>query len=99
MLLFCCLFAYLGKVFHGFLWVENEGFGKSILVRWVFPGGPMMRKLPANAGDVRDVGLISGSGRSPGGGQDNPLQYSCLENPMGRGSWKATVHRVTKSQT
>ena len=107
MLLFCCLFAYLGKVFHGFLWVENEGFGKSILVRWVFPGGPMMRKLPANAGDVRDVGLISGSGRSPGGGQDNPLQYSypwtflllSMENPMDRGAWKSTVHRVAKSDT
>ena len=56
------LFVYLGKAFHGFLWVEKEGFWTSILVRWAFPGGAMMRKLPANAGDVRDVGLISGSG-------------------------------------
>ena len=54
---------------------------------------------PANAGDMRDMGLIPGSGRSPGGGNDNPLQYSCLENPMDRGVWQATVHRVTKSQT
>ena len=53
----------------------------------------------ANAGDTRDAGLIPGSGRSPGGGHRNPLQYSCLENPMDRGAWRATVHRVTKSQT
>ena len=44
--------------------------------------------------DVEDVGSISGSGRSPGGGNDNPLQYSCLENPMDRGAWQAAVHRV-----
>ena len=59
----------------------------------------MIKKLPANAGNVRDVGLISRSGRSPGGGQGNPLQYSYLENPMGRGAWNATVCRVAKSQT
>ena len=56
-----------------------------------------MRKNPhANAGDVRDMGLIPGSGRSPGGGQGNPPQYSCLENPMDREAWQVTVHRVTK---
>jgi len=53
----------------------------------------------ANAGDVRDSGLIPGSGRSPGERNGNPLQYSCLENPMDRGAWQATVNRVTKSQT
>ena len=53
----------------------------------------MVKNLPANAGDVRDVGLIPGSGRSPGEGHDNPLQYSCLENPMDREAWWATVHR------
>ena len=53
----------------------------------------------ANAGDIRDVGLIPGSGRAPGGGHGNPLQYSCLENPLDRGAWRATVHRVAKSQT
>ena len=59
-----------------------------------------MRKNPhANAGDVRDMGLIPGSGRSPGGGQGNPPQYSCLENPMDREAWQVTVHRVTKSWT
>ena len=58
----------------------------------------MVKNLPANEGDVRDVGLIPGSGRSPGGGNGNPLQYSCLENSMDRGAWRATVHGVRKSQ-
>ena len=53
----------------------------------------------ANAGDIRDVGLIPGSGRCPGGEHGNLLQCSCLENPMDRGAWQATVHGVTKSQT
>jgi len=59
----------------------------------------VVKNLPANAGDIRDAGLIPGSGRSPGGGHGNPLQYSCLENPMDREAWWATVHRVTKSWT
>ena len=59
----------------------------------------MLKNLPANAGDVRDTGFISGLRRSPGGGHSNPLQYSCLENPMDKGDWQATVHSVTKSQT
>ena len=50
----------------------------------------VVRSLPANAGDIRDVGLIPGSGRAPGGGHSNPLQYSCLENPMDRGAWCAS---------
>ena len=53
---------------------------------------------PASAGDIRDTGSIHGSGRSPGGRHGNPLQYSCLENPMDRGGWQARVHRVAKSQ-
>ena len=59
----------------------------------------MVKNPPANAGDVRDIGCIPGSGRYPGGGHGNPLQYSYLENPMDRGAWGATVHRVTQSQT
>ena len=51
---------------------------------------------PANAGDTRDAGLIPGSGRSPGEGNDNPRQYSCLENPTDRGAWQATVHGVAR---
>ena len=58
-----------------------------------------VKNLPANAGDIRDMGLISGSGRSPGGGHGNPLQYSCLENPVNKGVWWATVHGVAKSWT
>ena len=59
----------------------------------------MVKNLPATAGDIRDVGAILWSGRSPGAGHGNPLQYSCLKNPIDRGAWWATVHRVTKSQT
>ena len=59
----------------------------------------MVKNPPANAGDVKDVGSIPGLGRSPGGGSGNPLQYSSLENPMDRGAWWATIHRVAKSQT
>ena len=60
------------------------------MARWV--------KNPlSNAGNAGDLGSIPGSGRSPGGGYGNRLQYSCLENPMNRGAWGATVHRVAKS--
>ena len=60
----------------------------------------VVKHLPASAGNIRDMGSITGLGRSSGGGHDNPLQYSCLENPMDReGAWQATVHRVTKSWT
>ena len=60
------------------------------------PGGSMVKNSPTSA---RDVGSIPGSGRSPGGGNGNPLPYSCLENSMDRGAWRATVYGVTKSQT
>ena len=58
----------------------------------------VVRNPPANAEDLRDVGFIPGSGRSPGGGHCIPLQYSCLEKPMDRGAWQATVHGVAKGQ-
>ena len=58
----------------------------------------MLKNLPADAGDARDVGSLPGSGRSPGVGNGNPLQYSCLKNSMDRGAWWATVHGVAKSQ-
>ena len=66
---------------------------------WGFPGGTVVKNMPANAGDTRDMGSMPGSGRSPGGGNGTPLQYSCLGNPMDRGTWRATVHGVTKSPT
>ena len=62
---------------------------KNLLVRQVF-------LQVESAGDIRQVGFIPGSGRSPGGGHGNPLQYSCLEDPMDRGAWWGTVHGVTK---
>ena len=64
-----------------------------------FPGGAVVKYPLAKAGDTGDVGLIPGSGRSPGVGNGNPLQYSCLENSMDRKTWWSTVHGVTKSQT
>ena len=62
-----------------------------------FPGGSVVKNLPANAGDARDMGSIPGSGRSSGGGNGTPLQYSCLGNPMDKGAWWALVHGVAKS--
>ena len=63
------------------------------------PGDSEVKNSPANAGDIREAGSTSGTGRSPGGGHGNPLQYSCPENPMDRGAWWATVHGVAKSWT
>ena len=61
----------------------------------------MGKELTCNTKDTEEAGLVPGSGRSPGGGHDNPLQYSCLENPMDRdrGAWRATIYRVSKSWT
>ena len=59
----------------------------------------MVKNLPANAGDLKDMGSVPGSGKTPGGGHSNPIQYSWLEKPMDRGAWWATVYRVTKSWT
>ena len=64
-----------------------------------FSSSSVVKNLPANTGDAGDVDSIFGSGRSPRGGYGNLLQYSCLENPIDRGAWRATVHEVAKSQT
>ena len=56
----------------------------------------MVKNPPANTGDTADAGSVPGLGRSPGGGNGNPCQYSCLENPMDRGAWRATIHEVVK---
>ena len=58
----------------------------------------MVKNLPANTEDIKDVGSVPRLGRSPGGGHDNPLQYTCLENPMNRAAWRAAVHSAAKSQ-
>ena len=69
--------------------VSSEAFQVALVVK----------NPPTHAGDGRDLGSIPGLGRSPGGGHGNPLQYSCLENPMDRGAWRATIHGVTQSWT
>ena len=73
----------------------NNEMTTTTFLRSGFPGSSVVKDLPVNAGDV---GSIPGSGRSPREGNDNPLQYSCLENPMDRGVWRTTVHEVEKSQ-
>ena len=67
--------------------------------KYIFPGGAVVKNPPASAGDAGDTSSIPGSGRSPGEGNGNPLQCSCLENPMEGGAWQATVHGVAKSRT
>ena len=79
---------------------DREGqLDKSMLWGAASHVGFVVKNPSADVGDVRDMGSIPGSGRSPGGGHGNPLQYSCLENPMDRGAWRATVHGVAKSRT
>ena len=75
---------------YAFIYSRNANNSQVVLV---------VKNMPANAGVIRDMGLILGWGRSPGGGHGNPLQYSCLENPMDREARQATVHRVTESDT
>ena len=69
------------------------------MLRMGFPGGIVVKNQPANARGIRDTGLIPGSEQFLGGGHGNPLQYTCLENPMDRGTWQATVHSVIRSWT
>ena len=64
--------------------------------KMVFPGGSVVKNLPANAGDAGDASLIPGLGRSPGVGNGNPIQYSCLGEPMDRGAQRATIHGVAR---
>ena len=95
MLLKAC-FLWLSLLAHHGVRIEIKskcsGFGASQVAL-------VVKNLPANEGDIRDSGSIPELEKSPGGGQGNILQYSCLENPLDRGAWQATVHRVTESQT
>ena len=82
--------------------IRSENLGENHPVQlpsWTSQVALVVKNLPANAGNKRDAGLIPGLGRSLGEGNGTPLQYSCLENPMDRGVWWATVHGITKSQT
>ena len=87
------------------LHIEVETYNKekpefqSLFLSLGFPDGTMVKNPPTNAGDTRNGDSIPGSGRSPGEGNGNPLQYSCLENSMDRRVWQAMVHKVSKSQT
>ena len=74
-------------------------FCNTVSITWAFKVALVVKSPPANVGDARDMGLIPGLGRSPGGQYANPLQCSCLENSMDRGAWQAIVHRAAKSQT
>ena len=82
-----------GSSFHGIFQAKGTGVGCHCLLREVVL---VVKNPPANTGDIRDRGLIPGLGRSPGGRHGNPLQYSCLENPMERGNWWATVCGATE---
>ena len=82
-----------------FIMVIAEWWHFSLHHHWASQVALVVKNSPASAGDARDSGSIPGSGRSSGGGPGNPLQYSCLENPMDRGAWRATVHGVPKSWT
>ena len=75
----------------------TESRGKPHLYTWASQDAVLVKNPPVIAGGIRGVNSIPGLGRSPGEGRDNPLQYSCLENPMDRGAWWATVYGVTKS--
>ena len=94
------------ELLHDFFFKKGNSIYESGLMvsleKWVGEAMKVVlvvKNLPANTGDTREVGLIPGLGRSPGGGRGNLLQYSCLENPMDRGAWRATVPGVAKSRT
>ena len=78
---------------------NNECKSSFLLYNWASQATLVVKNPPANIGDIRVMALIPGSGRSSGGGHGNPLQCSCLESPIDRGAWQATVHGVMKSQT
>ena len=88
----CIMSCYLSK------WAAIGVFTENLFLswRWGFPGGSDGKEASCNAGDL---GSIPGLGRSPGEGKGNPLQYSCLENPIDRGAWRATVHGAAESRT
>ena len=79
--------------------LRQENTSQKYRVRAASPVAQMVKDPPASAGDTRDVGSIPGLGRFPGGGNGNPLQYSCLGNSIGRGAWRATVHGAAKNRT
>ena len=100
---FCCLSC--SSFLRGTIWQRLTFCNYFLLIlviiitRGGFPGGASVKNLSAITGDIRDTGSFPGWGRSPGGGYGNPLQHSCLDNPMDRKVWWARIHGITKSQT
>ena len=106
MFLISCLFLVKNKYFEGNSddrenaeSTEKNHQHSSMLNFWSFPGGAVVKNLPASVGDTRDMGSIPELRKSPGLGDTNPLQYSCLGNLKNRGAWQAIVHWIAKSQT
>ena len=106
----CCSPVPLLDFFHHYLGIINQRSGRKVPEVQVtkigdlrlimgFLHGSVVKNPPANTGDSGDLGSIPGSGRSPGGGKGNPLHYSFLENLMGRGAWRGTVHSISKGRT
>ena len=89
--IYVCIYIYICVYIYSF---QNFSYYRLLYDAEGFQGGTMVKSPPANA---EDASSIPGSGRSPGEGNGNPLQYSCLGNPMDRGAWQVTVHRVVKS--
>ena len=88
----------LGPCLPSYIFLQSVRWKFPLNPFYYFPGGSVAKNLPANAGDTGDVGSIPGSGRSPEGRNGNPLQYSCQDNPMDRGTWQTAIHGVAKSQ-
>ena len=88
-----CVYIYIYMYMYIYICIREKHSPILFLANHSFPGGSVVRNPPANVGDM---GSIPGLGRSPGGGNDKPSQYSCLENPMEKGAWQDTVHGVAK---
>ena len=78
-------------------WPQWHHKKEPVLCHFIFPSGTVVKNSPVSAGDAGDSGSVPGLGRSPGRGNGNPLQYSCLKKSCGRGAWRATVHGITES--
>ena len=100
---FILLFLYGRKIESGALqeclYPSRSAFSQRCRLVRTSQVAPVVKNPAANAGDAKDVGSIPGWGRSPGGGNDNPLQYSCRENSLDRGNWRAPVHGATETRT
>ena len=91
-----CLCPHKGAFTYKIVWPFVAGICSGLFSFWASQVTLVVKNLPANAGDIRDTGLIPQSGRSPGEGKGKSLQYSCLGNPKGRGTWWATVHGLQR---